>query len=70
MEEKRAERTMVDVKWVAKRIGVRPNTIYRMLAAKTLPIPAMRLGRRVVRFDPQKVEEYIAKQFEKNTAAS
>lgn len=69
MEETRTDQTgpqMVDVKWVADRMAVKPNTIYRMLAQKTLPFPALRLGSRVVRFDPQKVEEFIAKQFKDN----
>ena len=55
--------TMVSVKWVAKRLGVQPAVVYRMVAdAEHLRFPVLRINSRTLRFDPVEIEAYIQRQ--------
>ena len=52
-----ANRKLVRASWVAERLGLGLSTVYKMAAAGE--IPAVRLGPRRVRFDPEKVELWL-----------
>jgi excisionase family DNA binding protein len=47
---------LVDIEWVAKRLGVTVRHIRRLVAEKRIPI--VKWGH-LVRFDPQEVELWI-----------
>lgn len=48
---------LLDVDQVAGLLGLHPGTVYRRARART--IPCVRIGARVIRFDPRAIERYI-----------
>jgi predicted DNA-binding transcriptional regulator AlpA len=55
-----AVKTMIGMRAVAKRLGVAPRTIYRLMADPDERFPAPhRMGRNIVRFEAHDVERYI-----------
>jgi excisionase family DNA binding protein len=48
---------LVSYREVAARLGVPIGTVYAMVAQRR--IPHVRLGKRLVRFRPEDVEEYV-----------
>ena len=45
---------------VAERLKIKPKTVYNMAAAGT--IPCVRIGERTVRFDPERLDQWIREQ--------
>lgn len=52
-------RRLMDVAATAKVMDVHPATLYRW--ARQRKIPCVRIGARVIRFDPSEIEKYISK---------
>jgi excisionase family DNA binding protein len=50
--------TLLSVSEAAKILQVAPMTVYRYVASGDLP--AVRIGRRSIRFSPESLQQYIA----------
>jgi len=50
-------RKLMDVAQAAKVMDVHPATLYRW--ARQRKVPCVRIGSRVIRFDPTAIEKYI-----------
>jgi len=50
-------RKLLDVDQAADLVGVHPVTLYRW--ARQRKIPCVRIGARVIRFDPRSLEKFI-----------
>jgi excisionase family DNA binding protein len=48
---------LLDVEQAAAILGLHPGTVYRLARARR--IPCIRIGQRVVRFDPRAIERYL-----------
>jgi excisionase family DNA binding protein len=48
---------LLDVEQVAGLLGLHPGTVYRRARARK--IPCVRIGARVIRFDPRAIEKFI-----------
>ncbi|HEV8642370.1 MAG TPA: helix-turn-helix domain-containing protein [Methylomirabilota bacterium] len=48
---------LLDVGQAAALLGLHSATLYRMARARR--IPCVRLGRRIIRFDPRALERYL-----------
>lgn len=48
---------LLDVTQAASVLGVHPGTLYRMARARR--IPCIRIGQRVLRFDPRALDEFL-----------
>jgi len=53
-------RTLMTAQDVAERLKIKPKTVYNMAAAGT--IPCVRIGERTVRFDPERLDQWIREQ--------
>jgi len=53
------EKKLLTVADVAKRLSVSTRTIQRLVAGRRLPV--IRLGPRLIRFDPARIEQWIAR---------
>jgi excisionase family DNA binding protein len=49
---------LLDINQAAERLAVHPMTLYRWARAKR--VPAIRIGPRVLRFDPRALDRFIA----------
>ena len=52
------ERRLLDIEQAANLLGVSVASLYRW--TQTKKIPCIRLGRRVIRFDPRALEKFLA----------
>jgi excisionase family DNA binding protein len=48
---------LLDVEQAAQVLGLHPGTLYRMARARR--IPCIRIGQRVIRFDPRALDRYL-----------
>lgn len=48
---------LIDVETAAQALGVHPATLYRWARARR--VPCIRLGPRVIRFDPRGLEQFL-----------
>jgi len=48
---------LLDINEAARRLGVHPGTLHRWTRARR--VPAVRIGRRVLRFDPVALQKFI-----------
>lgn len=51
-----AEKELVDINWVAKRLGVKVRHVRRLVFEKRIPV--IKWGH-LLRFDPEEIEEWI-----------
>ena len=58
------ERRLWTYKDVCRRLNIRPGTAYAWVSQGRLPV--VRFSSKMVRFDPDEIEEWIAAQTESN----
>jgi excisionase family DNA binding protein len=52
------DRRLLDIEQAAEVLGVHYGTLYRW--AKARKVPCIRMGARVIRFDPRALERFLA----------
>ena len=52
------ERRLLDIEQAAEVLGIHAATLYKWARAKR--VPCIRMGARVIRFDPRALEKFLA----------